>query len=118
MAHRYQAVELAATLRAVPALAHAGLPETGNVTVRRGHPEDLFVGATFGAVVSRDGGQSWRWLCPEAMGYGSSLPDAFLWREDGVLLAIALAAALVLLGAAALAAWEAVSAAGWVPGIL
>ena len=39
-------------------------------------------------------------------------------EEDGVLLAIALTAALVLLGAAALAAWEAVSATGWVPGIL
>ena len=39
-------------------------------------------------------------------------------EEDGMLLAIALAAALVLLGAAALAAWEAVSATGWVPGIL
>ena len=39
-------------------------------------------------------------------------------EEDGMLLAIALAAALVLLGAAALAAWEAVSATGWVPGVL
>ena len=39
-------------------------------------------------------------------------------EEDGMLLAIALAAALVLLGAAALAAWEAVSVTGWVPGIL
>jgi hypothetical protein len=72
-------------LRPAPALAHAGLPETGNVTVRRGHPEDLFVGASFGAVVSRDNGQSWRWLCPEAMGYGTLLPSAFLWREDGAL---------------------------------
>jgi photosystem II stability/assembly factor-like uncharacterized protein len=74
-------------LRTLPALAHAGLPETSNVTVRRGHPEDLFVGATFGAVVSRDGGQSWRWLCSEALGHGGSRPDAFLWREDGELLA-------------------------------
>jgi hypothetical protein len=39
-------------------------------------------------------------------------------EEDGMLLAIALAAALVLLGAAALAAWEALGATGWVPGIL
>jgi len=39
-------------------------------------------------------------------------------EEDGMLLAIALSAALVLLGAAALAAWEAVSVTGWVPGIL
>ena len=39
-------------------------------------------------------------------------------EEDGALLGIALAAALVLLGAAALAAWEALAATGWAPGIL
>jgi photosystem II stability/assembly factor-like uncharacterized protein len=81
-------------LRPAPALAHAGLPETGNVTVRRGHPEDLFVGASFGAVVSRDNGQSWRWLCPRAIGYGTLLPSAFLWREDGTLLTASGAALL------------------------
>ncbi len=39
-------------------------------------------------------------------------------EEDGLLLGIALAAALAMLAVAALAAWEAVSATGWVPGIL
>ena len=39
-------------------------------------------------------------------------------EEDGLLLAIALAAALAMLAAASLAAWEALSATGWVPGIL
>ena len=39
-------------------------------------------------------------------------------EEDGALLAVALAVALVMLAVAAAAAWEAVSAAGWVPGIL
>ena len=39
-------------------------------------------------------------------------------EEDGALLAIALAAALVMLAVAALAVWEALSATGWVPGIL
>lgn len=69
------------------ALAHAGLPETSNVTVRRDHPEDLFVGATFGAVVSRDSGKTWQWLCPDAMGYGGWLPESFLWQSQGDLLA-------------------------------
>lgn len=69
------------------ASAHAGLPETSNVAQRRNHPEDLFVGATFGAVISRDSGQTWRWICPEAMGYGGWRPNSFLWQEAGNLLA-------------------------------
>ncbi len=67
--------------------AHAGLPETSNVTQRRGHPEDFFVGATFGAVISRDSGQTWRWICPEAIGYGGWNPASYLWRESGDILA-------------------------------
>jgi hypothetical protein len=39
-------------------------------------------------------------------------------EEDGVLLGIALAAALAMLAAAAVAAWEALGAVGWVPGLL
>jgi hypothetical protein len=41
-----------------------------------------------------------------------------LLEEDGVLLGAALAAALAMLAIASLAVWEAVSATGWVPGIL
>ncbi|MFP2909698.1 WD40/YVTN/BNR-like repeat-containing protein [Pyxidicoccus sp. 3LFB2] len=67
--------------------AHAGLPETSNVTVRRGHPADFFVGATFGAVISRDSGQTWRWICDQAMGYGGWRPESFLWREAGDIIA-------------------------------
>src|SRR4051812_235917 len=39
-------------------------------------------------------------------------------EEDGVLLGIALAAALVMLAVASMAAWKALSATGWVPGLL
>ena len=39
-------------------------------------------------------------------------------EEDGLLLGAALAAALAMLTVAVMAAWEAVSATGWVPGIL
>jgi hypothetical protein len=69
------------------AWAHAGLPETSNVTLRRGHPEDFFVGATFGAVISRDSGKTWRWVCPDAMGYGGWRPESYVWRGTGDLLA-------------------------------
>ncbi len=74
-------------LRAAPALGHAGFPDTTSVTVRRDHPEDIFVGATFGAVISRDSGKSWQWLCPQGLGYGGWPPDSYLWQPDGDLLA-------------------------------
>ncbi len=43
---------------------------------------------------------------------------AFYLEEDGALLGVALAAALAMLAVAAVAAWEALSATGWVPGPL
>jgi hypothetical protein len=39
-------------------------------------------------------------------------------EEDGALLGVALMAALIMLSAALLAAWEALSRTGWVPGLL
>ncbi|MBN1208896.1 MAG: exo-alpha-sialidase [Myxococcaceae bacterium] len=82
-------------LRAAPALAHNGLPETSNISVRRGSEDDLIVGATFGAVISRDRGQTWRWICPEGMGIGAWRPARYHWLSGGDLLA-ATGSALVL----------------------
>jgi photosystem II stability/assembly factor-like uncharacterized protein len=75
------------TLRAIPALAHGGLPETSNLSIRRGSSEDFIAGSTFGAVISRDHGQTWRWLCPEGMGIGAWRPDRYFWLTGGQLLA-------------------------------
>ena len=83
----WRVLPLLALAAGTAAHAHAGLPETSNVTVRRGHPEDYFVGATFGAVISRDNGQTFRWICPQAMGDGAWSPNAFHWREAGDILA-------------------------------
>ncbi|RKG69245.1 hypothetical protein D7W79_33205 [Corallococcus exercitus] len=83
----WRGAAVAGLLGSGAAWAHAGLPETSNVTLRKGHPEDYFVGATFGAVISRDSGRTWRWVCPDAMGYGGWRPESFVWRESGTLLA-------------------------------
>ena len=81
-------------LGAAPARAHNGYPDTTSVTVRRGHPEQMWLGATFGAVVTQNGGASWHWVCPEALGYASWAPEHYLWQADGTLLA-ATGAALI-----------------------
>lgn len=76
------------TLQAVSAGAHGGLPETTSLALRPGHPEELLAGATFGAVVSRNGGQGWRWICSEALGQASGSPELLRWHPSGALLAV------------------------------
>lgn len=75
-------------LCAFPALAHEGFPDTTSATVRRDHPEDLIVGATFGALISRDTGKSWRWICTQSLGYGGWRPETYLWAANGDLMAV------------------------------
>ncbi|AKJ08209.1 photosystem II stability/assembly factor-like uncharacterized protein [Archangium gephyra] len=83
-----RALPLAAlALYTPPALAHEGFQDTTSVTVRRGHPEDMILGATFGAVITRDSGKTWSWICPEAMHFGGWRPETFVWQSDGTLLA-------------------------------
>ena len=77
----------ALTLHAPAALAHLGYPDTTSLTVRREHPEDMLLGATFGAVMTRDGGKTWRYLCPESIGYGTWRPETYLWQPNGDILA-------------------------------
>jgi photosystem II stability/assembly factor-like uncharacterized protein len=79
---------------ASPALAHNGYPDTTSVTPRRGHPEEMLLGATFGAVITHNGGESWHWVCPQALGLGGWSPESYLWQSDGTLLA-ATGAALI-----------------------
>jgi photosystem II stability/assembly factor-like uncharacterized protein len=75
------------TLKAATALAHGGLPETSSLSVRRGNEGELIAGASFGAVISVDRGQSWRWICPEAMGIGAWRPERYFWLSGGAMLA-------------------------------
>ncbi len=72
---------------ALPALAHNGLPELQNVNVRSGNENDLLVGATFGALISRDKGQTWHWICPEAMDMGAWRPERYHWLSGGEIIA-------------------------------
>ncbi len=73
-------------LSAATVYAHGGLMETQSYTMRRGHPEDQLTSFTRGALISRDGGGSWRWVCAEAMGYGSWQPESYAWLSSGDIL--------------------------------
>jgi hypothetical protein len=54
-----------------------------------GDPNTLVAGTTFGAVLSGDGGSSWRWICEEAIGYeGDRFEARLVVTSDGTLLAV------------------------------
>jgi photosystem II stability/assembly factor-like uncharacterized protein len=74
-------------LRATPALGHGGLPETSNFSIRPNNEDDMIAGATFGALISRDKGQSWRWICPEGMNIGAWRPERYYWLASGEIIA-------------------------------
>lgn len=51
------------------ALANGRYPNADMLIVDPGDPSHLVLRATFGTLVSRDGGQRWSWVCEEAIGY-------------------------------------------------
>lgn len=67
------------------AIGHGRFPATVSITVRPGSGEEMIVGTTFGAIISSDGGSTWRWICEEAIGYPNSLDPRFVWSANGTL---------------------------------
>jgi DNA-binding beta-propeller fold protein YncE len=79
---------LLVALPSAPAWAHWGEPdEASNINVRRGNEADWIIGDTSGAFISRDHGETWRWLCPEGMGITIWRPERYHWLKGGALLA-------------------------------
>src|ERR687888_242328 len=50
--------------------ANGRLPALVNVRFQPNSSDTIIVAATFGLLISRDGGQSFRWVCEMAVGYG------------------------------------------------
>jgi photosystem II stability/assembly factor-like uncharacterized protein len=81
------------------ARANGRFPEAQVIESVPGDPSTLFLRATFGVLVSRDGGKSWRWICERALGYEGQwdppvavtrdgrlwigLEDGLTWTADG-----------------------------------
>ncbi|NBD11946.1 WD40/YVTN/BNR-like repeat-containing protein [Corallococcus silvisoli] len=76
------------SLWAAPAVAHWGMPdEASSISVRGGHEDDWIMGDPSGALISRDHGATWRWICPEGMGIAIWRPERYFWLSGGTLLA-------------------------------
>ncbi|UQA61892.1 WD40/YVTN/BNR-like repeat-containing protein [Polyangium aurulentum] len=66
------AIALAALLStAAPRTAHANgrFPSAGHVEVDPADPARVVVRATYGLLVTTDGGKRWEWVCEEALGF-------------------------------------------------
>jgi hypothetical protein len=62
------------TALGVAALASPAAANTRPATAQRilfapGHPNDLYLQATFGLLESHDAGATWRWVCEQTLGY-------------------------------------------------
>lgn len=63
------ALVVGSALASGSALANGRYPNADMLIVDPGDPSHLVLRATFGTLVSRDGGLRWSWICEEAVGY-------------------------------------------------
>ena len=78
---------IAALLVPALALANGRPPLTNGVFLRPGDDQALFVRSTFGLLVSRDGGCTFRWVCEKAIGYGGEFDPKYAIATDGTIFA-------------------------------
>lgn len=83
------ALMIAAFLAAAPRPAEANgrFPQAMSCKT---HPTDdqfLLLGVTFGLLLSSDGGQTWKWVCENAIGYGGTYDPDYEIAADGTLYA-------------------------------
>ncbi len=69
------------------ALANGRPPNTSTINFKRGNDQEIFAGLTFGAVVSHDGGATWRWMCEVAIGYGGMYDPRYAYTQTGAVFA-------------------------------
>ena len=78
---------LGAITLAGPARANGRFPASGQIILHPNDPDVLLVRATYGLMLSQDGGKTWGWICEPAVGYGNVEDPAMAFMSDGTLLA-------------------------------
>jgi MYXO-CTERM domain-containing protein len=73
----------------IPAVAHANgrFPSTVSVSTRPGDADDIYLGATFGLLLSRDDGGHFHWVCEDAIGYSGTFDPKYAVAADGTIYA-------------------------------
>jgi MYXO-CTERM domain-containing protein len=73
----------------IPAVAHANgrFPSTVSVSTRPGDVDAIYLGATFGLLISRDDGAHFHWVCEDAIGYSGTFDPKYAIAADGTIYA-------------------------------
>lgn len=69
------------------AAANGRPPATSTITFQRGNAQHIVAGMTFGALLSDDGGATWRWMCEDAIGYGGIYDPDYAYSASGTVFA-------------------------------
>jgi MYXO-CTERM domain-containing protein len=71
------------------ATAHANGrdPYTSTINFQRGNDQHILAGMTFGLVETKDGGQTWNWMCERAVGYGGQYDPDYVYSSTGAVFA-------------------------------
>jgi MYXO-CTERM domain-containing protein len=70
-----------------PASANGRVPAAGLFALDPADPGVLLVRATYGVLLTRDGGAHWSWICEDTVGYGPSEDPMMAFTADGSILA-------------------------------
>ena len=68
-----------------PARANGRFPKAQTILLPHGarNEDTIFLRATFGVLVSHDGGSTWGWLCEQALGFSSAWDPPIASTRDG-----------------------------------
>ncbi|MDQ3368748.1 MAG: glycoside hydrolase [Myxococcota bacterium] len=69
------------------ALANGRAPQTSTINFRKGMETEIAAGMTFGLLISKDNGATWRWICEDALPYGGMYDPDYIYTSTGTLLA-------------------------------
>jgi photosystem II stability/assembly factor-like uncharacterized protein len=83
----FLAPALAAFAFAAPARANGRFPASGQIALDPSDPDTLLVEATYGLLLTHDGGKNWGWICEPAVGYGNVEDPVMAFMSNGTLLA-------------------------------
>jgi MYXO-CTERM domain-containing protein len=70
------------------ALANGRFPATSSITLRPDRDDHIIIGTTFGAVISKDSGAHWSWICEQSIGYGGTIDPTFVWTPNDRIYAV------------------------------
>ncbi|MDQ3341909.1 MAG: MYXO-CTERM sorting domain-containing protein [Myxococcota bacterium] len=69
------------------ALANGRPPQTSTINFRPGNDSEIAAGTSFGLLISKDGGATWRWMCEDALPYGGMYDPDYEIMTSGTLFA-------------------------------